>query len=105
MRDNDLCARVSLSRRTAMQSVAEIEASPEVQDLRNRVSGFLDELIYPNEKILERGGEEASRTFKAIQAEAENRVLGVVGLPKEIGGGGLEVMPYLFVNEIFRRSE
>ena len=37
-----------------MQSVAEIEASPEVQDLRNRVSGFLNELIYPNEKILER---------------------------------------------------
>lgn len=36
-----------------MQSVAEIEASPEVQDLRNRVSGFLNELIYPNEKILE----------------------------------------------------
>ena len=41
-----------------MQSVAEIEASPEVQDLRNRVSGFLSELIYPNEKILERGGED-----------------------------------------------
>ena len=54
-----------------MQSVAEIEASPEVQDLRNRVSAFLGELIYPNEKILEKGGEEASRTFKSIQAEAK----------------------------------
>src|SRR5258705_10796753 len=88
-----------------MQSVAEIEASPEVQDLRNRVSGFLDELIYPNEKILEAGGEEASRTFKAIQAEAKKRGLWALGLPKEIGGGGLEFMPYVFVNEIVGRSE
>ena len=46
-----------------MQSVAEIEASPEVQDLRNRVSGFLNELIYPNEKILEKGDAESSRTL------------------------------------------
>ena len=88
-----------------MQSVAEIEASPEVQDLRNRVSGFLNELIYPNEKILERGGEEASRTFKAIQAEAKKRGLWALGLPKEIGGGGLEFLPYVFVNEIVGRSE
>jgi len=81
-----------------MQSVAEIEASPEVQDLRNRVSGFLGEMIYPNEKILERGGDEASRTLKAIQAEAKKRGLWALGLPKEIGGGGLEFMPYVFVN-------
>ena len=88
-----------------MQSVAEIEASPEVQDLRNRVSGFLTELIYPNEKILEQGGDEASRTMKAIQAEAKKRGLWALGLPKEIGGGGLEFMPYVFVNEIVGRSE
>lgn len=88
-----------------MQSVAEIEASPEVQDLRNRVSGFLNELIYPNEKILERGGEEASRTLKSVQAEAKKRGLWALGLPKEIGGGGLEFMPYVFVNEVVGRSE
>src|SRR5271166_3063694 len=88
-----------------MQSVAEIEASPEVQDLRNRVSGFLSELIYPNEKILERGGDESSRTLKAIQAEAKKRGLWALGLPKEIGGGGLEFMPYVYVNEIVGRSE
>ncbi len=88
-----------------MQSVAEIEASPEVQDLRNRVSGFLNELIYPNEKILERGGAESSRTLKGIQAEAKKRGLWALGLPKDIGGGGLGFMPYVFVNEIVGRSE
>ena len=88
-----------------MQSVAEIEASPEVQDLRNRVSGFLNELIYPNEKILEKGDAESSRTLKSIQAEAKKRGLWALGLPKDIGGGGLGFMPYVFVNEIVGRSE
>src|SRR5713101_3050613 len=88
-----------------MQSVAEIEASPEVQDLRNRVSGFLNELIYPNEKILEKGDAESSRTLKGIQVEAKKRDLWALGLPKDIGGGGLGFMPYVFVNEIVGRSE
>src|SRR5260370_18413333 len=48
------CALPEFTRRTFMQSVAEIESSPEVQDLRNRVSGFLNELIYPNKKVLEK---------------------------------------------------
>jgi acyl-CoA dehydrogenase len=88
-----------------MPSVAEIEASAEVQDLRGRVSGFLDELIYPNEKILDQGGDEARRTMKSIQAKAKERGLWALGLPKEIGGGGLPFMPYVFVNEIVGRSE
>jgi acyl-CoA dehydrogenase len=88
-----------------MQSVAEIEASPEVQDLRGRVSGFLDEFIYPNEKVLDQGGDEARRTMKSIQAKAKERGLWALGLPKEIGGGGLPFMPYVFVNEIVGRSE
>lgn len=88
-----------------MQSVAEIEASPEVQDLRSRVSSFLDELIYPNEKVLDQGGDEARRMLKSIQAKAKERGLWALGLPKEIGGGGLPFMPYVFVNEIVGRSE
>jgi len=88
-----------------MPSVAEIEASPEVQDLRRRVSGFLDEFIYPNEKVLDHGGDEARRTMKSIQAKAKERGLWALGLPKEIGGGGLPFMPYVFVNEIVGRSE
>src|SRR5712692_3306135 len=98
-------ARFRSSRRTTMQSVAEIEASPEVQDLRNRVSGFLNELIYPNEKILEKGDAESSRTLKAIQAEANTRGLWALGQPKGICGGGLGFMRYVFVNESVGRGE
>ena len=43
--------------------------------------------------------------MKSIQAEAEERGLWALGLPKEIGGGGLGFMPYVFVNELVGRSE
>ena len=89
----------------AMQSVSELEASPEVQDLRTRVSGFLEEFIYPNEPVLLRHDSEAGRTMRSIQAKAKERGLWALGLPKEIGGGGLGFMPYVFVNELVGRSE
>jgi alkylation response protein AidB-like acyl-CoA dehydrogenase len=85
--------------------VNDIESTAEIQQLRKRVSGFLDEFIYPNEKKLDRGDEEAGRVLRAIQAEAKARELWALGLPKEIGGGGLGFMPYVYVNEIVGRSE
>jgi acyl-CoA dehydrogenase len=88
-----------------MQSVAELEASPEVQDLRAKINQFLDEFIYPNEPALLRYDQESVRTMKAIQAKAKERGLWALGLPKEIGGGGLPFMPYVFVNELVGRSE
>ena len=89
----------------AMQSVSELEASPEIQNLRTRVSGFLEEFIYPNEPALLRHDAEAGRTMRSIQATAKERGLWALGLPKEIGGGGLGFMPYVFVNELVGRSE
>ena len=43
--------------------------------------------------------------MKSIQNEAKKRGLWALGLPKEIGGGGLPFMHYVFVNEIVGRSE
>jgi acyl-CoA dehydrogenase len=88
-----------------MQSVAELEASPEIQAIRKKVSDFLAEFIYPNEPALLAHGDQAGRTMKAIQAKAKERGLWALGLPKEIGGGGLGFMPYVFINEIVGRSE
>lgn len=86
-------------------SVLELESSPEVQKLRKQVSEFLTEFIYPNEKTLDRGGDEANRAMKSIQAKAKEHGLWALGLPKEIGGGGLPFMHYVLVNEIVGRSE
>lgn len=88
-----------------MQSVLELEASPEIQDLRAKITQFLDEFIYPNEPALLRYDEEAGRVMKSIQAKAKERKLWALGLPKDIGGGGLDFMPYVFVNELVGRSE
>ena len=89
----------------AMQSVSELEASPEIQDLRGRVTGFIEEFIYPNEPALLKHDEDAGHLMRSIQAEAKKRGLWALGLPKEIGGGGLGFMPYVFVNELVGRSE
>src|ERR1700730_14957181 len=86
-------------------NVLELESTPEIQDLRKKVGGFLTEFIYPNEKTLDAGGDEARKTLKSIQAEAKKRYLWALGLPKEIRGGGLPFMHYVLVNEIVGRSE
>jgi acyl-CoA dehydrogenase len=86
-------------------NVLELESTPEIQDLRKRVSDFLSEFIYPNEAALDRGTEDGRRLMKSIQAKAKERKLWALGLPKEIGGGGLPFMHYVFVNEIVGRSE
>jgi alkylation response protein AidB-like acyl-CoA dehydrogenase len=85
--------------------VTDLESSPEVQDLRTRVASFIEEFIYPNEPALERDDEAAGRLMRSIQTECKRRGLWALGLPKEIGGGGLSFMKYVFVNEIVGRSE
>ena len=86
-------------------NMQDVESSPEVQSLRKRVADFIDEFIYPNEKLLERGDDESGRVLRSIQSECKKRGLWALGLPKEIGGGGLAFMPYVFVNEIVGRSD
>src|SRR5487761_1685564 len=88
-----------------MQSVSELEGSPEIQELRKKVSEFIGEQIYPNEAALLKHDEESGRVMKSIQAKAKERGLWALGLPKEIGGGGLGFMPYAIVNELVGRSE
>jgi len=76
-----------------MQSVAEIEASPEVQDLRNRVSGFLSELIYPTRRFSSAAARKPSRTFQSNSGGGEKaRAVGARSA-QEIGGGGPRFMP------------
>ncbi len=85
--------------------VLELESQPFIQDLRKRVSDFVEKHVYPNEKAFDGDNWEASGSLKSIQAEAKKQGLWALGLPKDIGGGGLPFMPYVFVNEIVGRSE
>ena len=119
-----------------------IGMSEEVRELRARMKGFIDGVVFGAEAELERQsehglhpetglplelyeaakarGEETAKGVRgpgiesarrstgplaALKAEAKRRGLWALGHPKEIGGGGLPFMDFVYLNEIIGRSE
>ncbi len=77
----------------------------EVRNLRGRMRRFIDEEVIPREaELLDRdaGGLAVLEDLKT-SAKAQN--LWALGHPREIGGGGLAFMPFVYLNEIIGRSE
>src|SRR5688500_15565630 len=79
-----------------------MEPKAEVAELRDRVRAFVDDRVIPAEPRLDDGDRDLMRS---LQEEAKREGLWALGLPKEIGGGGLGFMPYVFINEVVGRSE
>jgi len=80
--------------------------SAETRELRAAVRAFVDERVIPAEPEL--GAEDALSVggpMRALQEEAKRAELWALGLPEDIGGGGLSFMDYVYVNEIVGRSE
>jgi len=76
----------------------------DVRALRERMRRFIDEEVIPAEPVLARAdtpGREAIRRLKSL-AKAEG--LWALGHPKEIGGGGVPFMPFVYLNEVIGRS-
>jgi alkylation response protein AidB-like acyl-CoA dehydrogenase len=80
-------------------------ADPELQAVRDRVRAFVDERVIPAEPALDRHDDAATALMRELQAEAKREGLWALGLPEEIGGGGLAFLPYCHVNEEVGRSE
>lgn len=78
--------------------------SPEIVDLRHRVSTFMDEHIYPNEDVLGQEGEESERLMKELQARVKQAGMWAMFIGPEAGGTGTGFLPYAYVNEILGRS-
>ncbi|MDX6738745.1 acyl-CoA dehydrogenase family protein [Actinocorallia sp. A-T 12471] len=78
----------------------EIPAS--VRPLRDAVYAFMTERVEPAEEALHAGDIDLLRT---LQREAKAEGLWALGHPKEIGGGGLPFLDYVYVNEVQGRSE
>ena len=73
-----------------------------LRPLRDKFLKFVTERIWPHEEVLERGwyrDAEAGRIMAGLRAEAKAEGLWAIGHPKEIGGGGLPFMDYVYVNE------
>ena len=82
-----------------------LDPSPEVRELRARVRAFVDERVIPAEAVLDRHDERATALMGELQDQARVTGLWALGLPREIGGGGLGFLPYCHVNEEVGRSE
>jgi alkylation response protein AidB-like acyl-CoA dehydrogenase len=78
--------------------------TPEIRDLRRQFREFIDGEVIPAEPALHAEGNPWGPTFERLKREAKRRGMWAIGHPKEIGGGGLPFMPFVFLNEIVGRS-
>ncbi|MGH7895946.1 MAG: acyl-CoA dehydrogenase family protein [Candidatus Binatia bacterium] len=81
------------------------EVPAHVRPIREKVRRFIEDRIYPVEHALDRGGDEAQATMGRLMADAKTAGLWALGHPKDLGGGGLPFLDYVYVNEIVGRAE
>jgi alkylation response protein AidB-like acyl-CoA dehydrogenase len=81
------------------------EVPSHVRPIRDAVESFVRERVEPAEPVLHEGGDEAADLMARLQADAKAEGLWALGHPKELGGGGLPFMDYVYVNEVQGRSE
>src|SRR5262249_14202222 len=85
------------------------ELSDELIDLRGRMRRFIDEEVIPAEPAFfeqqESAGFNRATVLEPLRAAAKAQGLWALGHPKEIGGGGLSFMDFVYLNEIIGRSE
>ena len=80
-----------------------------LRQLRAALREFIDHEVIPAEEAVY-GAEERTAASRAsvladLRASAKSKGLWALGHPKEIGGGGLPFMDFVYLNEIIGRSE
>jgi alkylation response protein AidB-like acyl-CoA dehydrogenase len=78
------------------------EVPEHIRPVRDKVRAFVDERVIPSEREIEEKGFDVIRS---LMQEAKDQGLWALGHPKEIGGGGLPFMDYVYINEVVGRSE
>lgn len=77
----------------------------DVRELRARMRQFIDAEVIPREAELA-GRDGAGRAvLEELKASAKAHGLWALGHPREIGGGGMPFMPFVYLNEVIGRSE
>ena len=82
-----------------------IPAPQELTELLRRTREFTESRIYPVEAKLSKGDAESQQLNAKLQEEAKVAGLWALGLPVEMGGGGLSMKSLFFVQEEQGRSE
>ncbi|GBG24599.1 Acyl-CoA dehydrogenase family member 11 [Hondaea fermentalgiana] len=109
-----------LGRQAGENSDFKFAVPKHVEELRNKVLEFVETKVYALERELENSGKhgggmgmgglkdsstEGARALKKLQDEAKRQGLWALGHPKQIGGGNMPFMDYIYVNEVQGRSE
>ncbi|WP_067832023.1 acyl-CoA dehydrogenase family protein [Actinomadura kijaniata] len=81
------------------------EVPASVRPVRDAVHAFMTERVEPAEPVLRRGDKESEDLLRELQRQARAEGLWALGHPRELGGGGLPFLDYVFVNEVQGRSE
>src|SRR6266849_384556 len=84
--------------------MTDLTLTPEIREMRQRVRGFMDENIYPNEEVLSDHNGQSESLMKDLQASTKSMGMWAPHLPAEAVGMGIGFMPYVYVNEILGRS-
>jgi alkylation response protein AidB-like acyl-CoA dehydrogenase len=77
----------------------------EVRELRTRMRRFIDEEVIPRERALAERAGAGAVALAGLKAAAKAEGLWALGHPREIGGGGVPFMPFVYLNEVIGRSE
>ena len=77
---------------------------PELEMTRQRVTEFMDQHIYPNERLMVEDEGLPSALERELQAKVKARGLWAPNLPREWGGMGIGFIGQALVNEIIGRS-
>ena len=77
--------------------------TPELIDVRERLRGFINDVVVPAEPELDE--DRRGARMQELKARAKREGLWALGHPTEIGGQGVPFMPFVYMNEIIGRSQ
>ncbi|OAI39790.1 hypothetical protein AYO38_06985 [bacterium SCGC AG-212-C10] len=78
--------------------------SPETRERTAYTKKFMQEHIYPNEKVLAKNTDESRKLMKELQAINKSNGYWAPHLPTEAGGMGIGFLTYAYMNEIIGSS-
>jgi len=76
----------------------------EVREIRDQIRAFINEEVVPVEPILHQDDEESVQVLESLKQQAKEEGIWALGHPKDIGGGGLPFMSFVYLNEVIGRS-
>ncbi|MHD0281093.1 acyl-CoA dehydrogenase family protein [Rhodococcus aetherivorans] len=76
-----------------------------IADLCARTRSFIDNQVIPAEPVLAREDDDARKALDQLRTQAKELGLWALGHPADVGGGGVQFLDFVYLNEIIGRSE